>query len=391
MDGADLYRTPRVAPRRIADIEVLRAIAVLLVLDEHAPLNLVFWHSRLLDLQLVYFRGWVGVDLFFAISGFVIARSLLPELRGCRGRFAFLAAALRFWTRRAWRLLPAAWLWLAIPLVAVALFNRSGAFGPFQASYEAAVAAVLQVANFRLAEAFGTRPTGVSFAYWSLSLEEQFYLVLPVAAFLLRRWLTPALLLVAALQFQAPHTPLAMMTRSGALAFGVLLAQWEGRPSWRMCEPGSLSRSRLARGAAVLGALLLLGALGSDELHIASCRLGLIALLAAGLVWVASYDRDLLLRPGPLKRALVWIGARSYALYLIHVPAYFAAHEVWFRLAPPGAVPHGWLAWAYALAALAALFLLADLTYRLVEVPLRRKGRRIAAGIGRVPALATAE
>lgn len=387
MDGADLHRVAvvaaRPARRTIGDVEVLRAVAVLLVLDEHAPLNLIFWHSRFVDLQRDYFRGWVGVDLFFAISGFVIARSLLPQVRGCQDRGAFLVAALRFWTRRAWRLLPSAWFWLLVPLAATVLFNRSGAFGPFQASYAAAVAAVLQVANVRLAEVFGARPSGVSFPYWSLSLEEQFYLVLPVAMFLLRRRLALVLAAVAALQFAAPHTPLAMVTRSGALALGVLLALWEGRPSWRLCEPRILGRSRLARGAALAASMALLGALGSDELHIASCRLGLIAVLAAGLVWAASYDRDLLVRRGLLRRVLLWLGARSYALYLIHIPVYFTAHETWFRLAPPGAVPHGWVAWAYALAALCALLLLADLNYRIIEVPLRRKGRRIAEGIGR--------
>ncbi len=258
-----------------------------------------------------------------------------------------------------------------------------GAFGPFQANYEAAVAAVLQVANFRLAEVFGARPSGASFPYWSLSLEEQFYLVLPVAVFLLRGRLALALAAVAALQFAAPHTPLAMMTRSGALALGVLLALWAGRPSWGLCEPYSLGRSRLARGAALAASFGLLGALGSDALHIASFRLGLIAVLATGLVWIASYDRDLLMHPGPLKRMLLWLGARSYALYLIHIPVYFTAHETWFRLAPRGAVPHGWVAWAYALAALGALLLLADLNYHVVEVPLRRKGRRIAEGFGR--------
>ena len=391
MDGADLHRAAladaaRPARRVIGDVELLRGVAVLLVLLEHAPLNLVFWPSRRLAVQAVYFRGWVGVDLFFAISGFVIARSLLPEVGACPDRGAFLVTALRFWTRRAWRLLPSAWLWLALPLLACALYDRSGAFGPFRASYEAAAAAVLQVANVRLAVVFGVLPSGVSFPYWSLSLEEQFYLVLPLAAFALRGRLAWALAAVVAWQFAAPHTPLAMLTRSGALALGVLLALWEGRPSWRLCAPRVLGGSRLARGMVLAGTVTLMGALGSDALHIAPGRVGVIAVLAAGLVWAASYDRDLLMRPGVAKRALTWIGSRSYALYLIHIPVYFAAHETWFRVAPAGAVPRGWVAWAYAAGALSVLLALADLNYRLIEVPLRRKGRRVAAGIGGLPA-----
>ena len=387
MDGADLHRVAAVgarpARRVIGDIEMLRALAVLLVLDEHVQFNLVFWHSQLMDAQMRYFRGWVGVDLFFAISGFVIARSLLPQIQACQNRGTFMITVLRFWTRRAWRLLPSAWLWLLVPLAATALFNRSGAFGSFAASYEAAAAAVLQVANFRLAEVYGTRPLGASFMYWSLSLEEQFYLVLPIAAFLLRKHLPWVLVAIAALQFQAVHTALAWQTRSGALALGVLLALWERQLSWRLCEPRILGRSRFARATVIALPLALIGALGSDKLHVADCRVGLIALLVAGMVWIASYDRDLLMRPGYLKQALLWVGSRSYALYLIHIPVFFAAHEVWYRLSPPETTPHGWIAWVYLIATITVLFLIADINFRFVEVPLRSKGNLIAARVGR--------
>ena len=382
MDGGNPFpgRPPTTA-RHLADIEVLRVVAVLMVLDEHIPLNLVFWPSHLIMIQSRYARGWTGVDLFFAISGFVIARSLLPQVRACTGHSAGLVTMLRFWTRRAWRLLPSAWLWLLVPLAATLAFNRSGAFGPFQASYEAAIAAILQVANFHFAAVFGVRPSGVSFPYWSLSFEEQFYLVLPVAAYVLRRSLTPVLLLILALQFQVPHTPLAMLTRPGALAAGVLLALWERSPSWHICTPRMLNRSSLARRIALIGPIVLLTALGSDTLHIASFRLGLIALLTMGLVWIASYGRDFTMQPGVIKRGLIWIGNRSYALYLIHIPVYFAAHELWFRL--DGTIrPHGAAAWAYAGLAFAVLFSLADLNYRFIEMPLRRHGVTVAARIG---------
>ncbi len=362
---------------RIAEIEVLRGLAVIGVLIEHAPLNLVFWHSRLVDFEQRYARFWVGVDLFFAISGFVIARSLLPVLDA-----GGWLEAVRFWIRRAWRLLPSAWLWLAIPLALTLAFNRSGAFGPFRASYEAAVAAVLEVANFHLAGTFGRAPSGVSFPYWSLSLEEQFYWVLPIAALLLRARIIWAVALVAAMQVWAPHTPLAMVTRSGAIALGVLLAIWSGRPSWQAMAPLGLAKSRGARCAVLGGTVLLLGALGSDELQIASFRLALIALLCAALVWLASYDSSLLCRPGALRRTMAWIGARSYAIYLIHVPVYFAAHELWFRLhgaTPPRAAA----AWLYAAAAVAAILLLSDANWRWIETPLRRRGAAIAAGFAR--------
>src|SRR5690606_16205729 len=71
----------RMGRGRILDIEVLRALAVIGVVVHHARDNLFTWTSPGLERLAVYFGGWVGVDLFFVISGFVIARSLLPQLQ----------------------------------------------------------------------------------------------------------------------------------------------------------------------------------------------------------------------------------------------------------------------------------------------------------------------
>src|SRR5690554_7448281 len=66
---------------RIADLEMLRGLAVIGVVIHHARDNLFTWSSPGLERLATYFGGWVGVDLFFAISGFVIARTLLPQLQ----------------------------------------------------------------------------------------------------------------------------------------------------------------------------------------------------------------------------------------------------------------------------------------------------------------------
>src|SRR5271168_2727804 len=92
----------------IADIETLRAVSILLVLFAHLPAAI---HS---DSHAALSRDWIqtwsGVDLFFAISGFVITRSLAPLL-DARGAAGALPVLVGFWLRRVWRLLPAAWLW----------------------------------------------------------------------------------------------------------------------------------------------------------------------------------------------------------------------------------------------------------------------------------------
>ncbi len=365
------------AHRRIADIELLRGVAVVMVLIEHLPINLVGWHSPALDALGRYWRGWPGVDLFFVISGFVIGRSLLPMTNGEVAGMRFLSETLVFWTRRAWRLLPSAWLWLLIPFLASIAFNRSGLFSTPLVNYRSMIAGLLDVANFHLADGYGRLPYGTTFPYWSLSLEEQFYLALPLLIFVLRRRLPWLLGLVVLAQFQAPHLPLTMVTRSGALALGVLLAFWSDTPAWRLCEPLALRRLP-ARIVMLLLPILLLGALGTEQVVGPSLEVGLVALLGGVLVWVASYDRDYLAAGLLPRRLMLWLGSRSYGIYLIHIPAFAASREIWFRLSPPGTVFDGSFWRCFGATALVLVLSLSELNHRLVEQPLRRHGAAIA-------------
>src|ERR1700733_11104579 len=115
----------------IGDIEVLRAIAVLFVICAHLP-YLLFWGPRRLNLIFEYVTLWGGVDLFFAVSGFVIARNLMPKLQQASIDGNVWTVAGGFWIRRAFRILPTAWLWLIFGLIASVSFNRSGVFSTFK-------------------------------------------------------------------------------------------------------------------------------------------------------------------------------------------------------------------------------------------------------------------
>ena len=95
---------------RIDDIEILRAIAVGLVIFHHARDILLTWPDRNLDWLARHFNFATGVNIFFGISGFVIARSLLPALLKTPSAGAYALETGAFWVRRAWRLLPSAWL-----------------------------------------------------------------------------------------------------------------------------------------------------------------------------------------------------------------------------------------------------------------------------------------
>jgi len=362
--------------RKIADIELLRGIAVLFIIFHHAHTDLFIWRNEVLDGLFQYFQFWTGVDLFFAISGFVIARSLLPVLNACRSNTAFFRATLSFWIRRAWRLLPSAWLWLALLLLAPLVFH-SGAFGSVNANFWAMVAGVLDFANFRFAAKFMHGEYGTSFVYWSLSLEEQFYLLLPIATFMFRRWLVFPLAFLLLLQLFTPRTTtLLMVVRTDAIILGVLLAMGTRYGIYRLIEPRGLADSRLLR---IFVVSLLLGgtaALGASKLPI---NIGLIAVLSAILVLIASYDRDYLCRQSLAKKAMIWIGSRSYGLYLIHVPAFCLTREIWYRLSPTGTVFDRGYTVPFALSAAFLLLLLSELNYRYVEAPFRAYGANASA------------
>jgi peptidoglycan/LPS O-acetylase OafA/YrhL len=366
-------------PNRIGDIECLRGVAVIMVIVYHIHGALLTWPMPAWDhIDLYYFQTWPGVDLFFAISGFVIARTLLPTVATHPHPARAMAA---FWVRRFWRLIPSAWVWLGIILVASVVFNRSGVFDTFHTNFESVIAAMLSVANFREAAAFGHFSYGPSSPYWSLSLEEQFYAVLPPLAFIAGRRLKWVLLIAAALVLTLPYEPWVMMIRVHAVLLGVLLAIASADPAYAAFAPRFL-RTRPGLGLlSLLTAVLLIAALAPIRQHITTYPVDLISILSAMLVFIASYDENFLVGYRPVRAALTWTGARSYALYLVHVPAFCATRELWFRLLPAGTPPGPHDLWRYLLTALPLLALAAEANYRLLEVPLRRRGAAIAARI----------
>jgi peptidoglycan/LPS O-acetylase OafA/YrhL len=367
--------------KRIMDIEVLRAIAVLGVLFHHLQGSLFTDPVPLLEQIHGWAQPWWGVDLFFAISGFVIARSLIPTLQGCTTRQEYWQETRNFWLRRAFRLLPSAWLWLALMLLACVFLNRSGAFGTLAANLQATLAGVLQYANFRFADSFFHYEYGSSFVYWSLALEEQFYLLFPLLILLFRRHLVWALLALVAVQILTVRTPLLMVVRTDALALGVLLAMWSVQPSYQRWQPTFLRRP-WAGISALIAIGLLLSFMATDRFTFASYRIGSIVVLSAVLVWIASYNRDYLMPAGNVQRLLAWVGSRSYGIYLIHIPAYQLVRELIFRLQNAGLPSPAGHPIVTLLLAFGLIVLLSELNYRFIEMPMRNRGAALVKRLG---------
>jgi peptidoglycan/LPS O-acetylase OafA/YrhL len=342
------------------DIEGLRAVAVLSVLIYHAGLA---WVPG----------GYVGVDVFFVISGFLITSLMVRDVER-RGRLGLTD----FWARRARRLLPASTLVLAfsalVALVCLPVNTRKDFGGDI-------VSAALYVVNWRLgarevdylAENVGASPVQ---HYWSLAVEEQFYIVWPLliaalVAIFRSRW-RPALLAgitaitVASFVFTLSYTEeqpglafFVSTTRMWELGVGALLAiafpvlvrlpvALRGVLGWLGLALIAYSVLELDSTTLWPGTATLLPVLGTAA-----------AILAGGgLAARWGVGRLLGLRPA------VWIGGLSYSLYLWHWPFLIGAEGLW-----------GDLRVRQTLLVVLASGIPAWLSYRYVETPFRTSRR----------------
>jgi peptidoglycan/LPS O-acetylase OafA/YrhL len=341
--------TPAPEPaRHRRDIEGLRAVAVLLVVAYHCGLPFVG-------------GGYVGVDVFFVISGFLITGLLLREAQRT-GRVSIP----RFYARRAMRLLPASAVVVVATVAATALW-----LPPLRLSeiVSDALHTSIYAMNWRLA-AIGTDYLSAEAApsplqhFWSLAVEEQFYLVWPLLLLLVvrrgGRGLTTVLAVLTAgslavsiwqTQHNAGWAYFGAHTRAWELGAGALLAV--GATALRRLPPlGAKLLTGGGLGAVVVSALSYTAATPFPGYAALLPVLGTAAVIAGGCA-----------RPAGLLGAPVLqsIGRLSYSWYLWHWPALLIA---------PYALGRPLASWENVLVAVGAL-VLAALTYALVENPVR--------------------
>jgi peptidoglycan/LPS O-acetylase OafA/YrhL len=359
--------------RLIDDIQVLRAVAIACVLLEHSWFNLVF-NQPWLTWLLTHVPLWCGVDLFFVISGYVITGSLLPQLlTGGPGR----PVLARFWIRRAFRLWPAAWLWLALIVLGSAIFTNPPFLGPLDKNIKGAAAGIFAFANIRFAQ-HPMEPYGASYPYWSLSLEEQFYIILPPLMLLFRQrigWLAALALLV---QLPLPHPRLYFFLRNDGLLWGVLLAAVPAMAMSARPAAARLAHVPFAGLAVLIVSVGVMSFLSPPLERSPAFLVGAMAAVAAVPVWLAGGNANLF-SAGRLQPAALWLGSRSYALYLCHVPVYQCAAALSRRIGVADPIFHAHGDLRSTVIGLAALAAAAECTYRFVERPVRGIGADIAS------------
>src|SRR6476661_4043244 len=356
---AEIAAQPRRRPqaRFREDIEGLRAVAVILVVAFHAGVGFVG-------------GGFVGVDVFFVLSGFLITGLLVDEV-GRTGSISLRG----FYARRVRRLLPLSTLVLVATAIASFLLvppiDRKGIAGDL-------VGAALWGANWRFAAAstqyMADTDKSTVLHYWSLSVEEQFYVVWPLLL----------LLLAYTLRYSKRSAPFAARHRVavtlGAVTAGSFVASWQltaaGSP---FAYFGLHTRAwELGVGAALAGSLVGLvmvvgSALLMDETTPFPGTAALAPVLGTGLLVAAGArvpDEGIskfLSHPVPR-----YIGRVSYAWYLWHWPVLVLVNARWGQTAAADGTSAPHASGPVVLAAVVASFGLAVASHYIVEVRARR-------------------
>jgi len=369
--------------RKNLEIEYLRGAAVAMTLLSHVNMLLPFHVDTLLRIFSI-FMPWTGVDLFFCISGFVVSKAYLDYFDKHRAQGQFGLAAACFWLRRAYRLLPTAWLWILIPLFFSVVFNQSNAF----ASWYDNLRSFTAVATFsgNLANQYNSL-LGPSPQYWSLALEEQFYFIFPFFLLFITvpRWRVIALFALIALQFGLDRNPFGaypsgMLSsfRLDAMLWGILLCLFTRTRLYRQIEPLGLGQGPLKPLLCTLFLLYMLGAV-AIQLIAMPIAVGMVAIVAVLIVWLASYQKGYIYCPTVLQEFMKWLGSRSYGLYVIHVFTNHLSTEIWTRIAVSQGVPlDGSFTLELLLTSIGLLLVLSELNFRFIETPLRQRGAEIA-------------
>lgn len=291
------------------EIDGLRCIAVLAVIAFHAKKSLLP-------------GGYLGVDVFFVISGYLITSIIIRETEN--GTFSLV----RFWDRRIKRILPAA----SIVLLAVSVFQSLVMFRPdVQLQLDQKIACLLSLANlyfWRSAGDYWGNDESPFLHYWSLSVEEQYYILYPLLLVVLirraRTHLAPLLLLMviasfAVFAYGAVHHSSAtfylLPTRMWQLGAGCLLAVSSNRKPFETSSLGTLTGISLI----VL----------SFCLPVTTSGIGYEALAAvAGACLVISSGSNRVSAVFLQNRSAIFIGRISYSLYLWHWPVMVSLKKI---------------------------------------------------------------
>jgi peptidoglycan/LPS O-acetylase OafA/YrhL len=305
------------APGRLAVLDELRGLAILSVLASHV--GLVFGPDLAVAKALAAPALGVGVDLFFVISGLVIAENVSRMRERANG--AFWRGALAFWVRRILRIGPPAWV-----VVIVIAASQAGGI-PLCATSADLKAGAGFYANFHWAQCFaGEADCGALTAtshFWSLANEMQFYLAAPFLMALKPKWIALICFAVlgAGVLCDRPWGGFWWTFRLDGLAMGVLLSLGMAGP-WRLPRIGIAMAMFWLGVASILARILEAVASGFAPTSAAT----IFGFVVASTIQTQPQTQE----PSALQR----LGELSFSIYLVHLPIMVGVREGLVGVAP---------------------------------------------------------
>ncbi len=308
------------ADERLANLDILRGVAALMVCLSHAPFFLTANGEGASWLAIPALG--VGVDLFFGISGFVVALSL-HKLHRQSGDFGRAAGA--FYLRRIGRIVPLAWSMLVVMTVIAIVIPHS--VQRTVLPWADLVNAAIFTANGHFGRCFAGAPVcgsgNLLHHTWSLALEMQFYLVAPVLFVVpirILRGFTLAVLFIGVFFLRPWQTSLAWAFRIEALLLGFWIGwEWATRPEWRW-----LRHVPALTGIELIGLLTVMALLPRVMTGVLSgLAIVSVAVIAGWIVVRSALSPDLAVHAIASSVGQNF-GAWSYAIYFIHPPVMIA-------------------------------------------------------------------
>lgn len=365
------------------DIQVLRGLAVLAV---------VLYHAK----ESYFPLGYLGVDVFFVISGFVVTPLILRIFADQTNDGRRLSNLIFFYRRRFYRLAPA--LAVALATSAITLFLL-GPIADFQRFARQGIATLLLVGNVSAykysGDYFSSNPNPLLHT-WSLSVEEQIYIFLPLILMLLLRNRTRVkkvsvlvLVVISAISFISflfPTILQPLYSRAGIefasqfSFYSPINRIWQftiGGLSFLLIGRHQSHLKKISRSIHLVTVMTVVIIL-FGPIHIGLKFSSILASVFAVIVIVLRSLEDL---PDILTNKLEWLGDRSYSIYLVHMPLLYLA-----KYSPMTQIGSGENRIIQSIIAVFASILIGALSYSKIENRYRNKGKKefnVSSGISK--------
>lgn len=309
------------------EIQLMRIISIFLVIITHQVILRTNIHPHFGEYVMVALRPWVGVDIFFVISGYFMGYMVVGKSKPNMLLQEKIAFSIDFFRKRFFRLFPAAFFWITVTFIAGILSHNRELWGDRTSLFFKYITSIFYVRNFENS----ISPSSLGW-YWSLSLENQFYIVLPILFFSIgKKFFIPFIYALAILLlFWLPGGSDWGWFRPTGFVWGLIayhIVNTEGI--------GDVIRAKAPQIPATLSFSLLIFVLVASAAIPAAFHnqfmpfaLSLVSILACVCVVYASLKCGTLGVPKALVFLCYWGGEFTYSFYLCHLAIWHIMQDI---------------------------------------------------------------